>query len=336
MSSSIPREHDCQVSPPNPLKGALRSAAEAMTIAYLGLLAWVANQTGIAYIFFPELGALTLDVLSRPRGRWSSAPVALSLTPVLTAAIGVICSRTVSYGTGSMLIVTGLCVAAVRLLRSPIAPAISAGVLPVVMGITSWWYPPSILLGTSFLAACSRPWAGMFPASSDQVPDSRATQPEGPPIRAWASALALVLIVGGFLVAAFDQRLILYPPLVVIAYEMFTHPDTCPWAARPGQLPVACALCAVGGLSLLTWLGAGVLSTMGSVGVAILILRTMRLHLPPAVAVALIPQIFEVPDWRYSVAVAGGSSLVALTFVGYRRLLPLTSLRRRVLPTERE
>ena len=36
------------------------------------------------------------------------------------------------------------------------APAISAGVLPLVMGIGSWWYPPSILLGTCVLALLSQ------------------------------------------------------------------------------------------------------------------------------------------------------------------------------------
>lgn len=323
MFNSITQGPGAQASSSLPLIGQLRLTAEAITVAYLGLLSWVASLTGIVYIFFPELGALTLDVLSKPRGKWSSAPLSLSVTPAVTAAIGVACIRNVDYGIGSMLLVTGLCIAAVRLLRSPIAPAISAGVLPVVMGITSWWYPPAILLGTSFLAVCSRPWAGMFPTVHEPEPGggSRAATTLAPSFGMWAAALAFVLVVGGQLVVVFDQRLILFPPLVVIAFEMFTHPDTCPWAAHPARLPVACALSALAGFLLLSGLGAGVLSTMGSVGLAIVILRTMRLHLPPAVAVALIPQIAEAPDWRYPVAVAGGSSLVAITFIAYRRLL---------------
>lgn len=71
MFNSITQGHGAQASSSLPLIGPLRLTAEAMTVAYLGLLSWVASLTGIAYIFFPELGALTLDVLSKPRGKWS-------------------------------------------------------------------------------------------------------------------------------------------------------------------------------------------------------------------------------------------------------------------------
>lgn len=45
------------------------------------------------------------------------------------------------YGFASMLLIVSAAVILVKLLQSPIAPAISAGVLPVVLGLKSWWYP---------------------------------------------------------------------------------------------------------------------------------------------------------------------------------------------------
>ena len=53
---------------------------------------------------------------------------------------------------------------------------------------------------------------------------------------------------------------ILFPPLIVIAYEMFAHPTACPWAGKPLALPAACVLMSAAG-----W---GAVSLFGSDGVA--------------------------------------------------------------------
>jgi hypothetical protein len=70
------------------------------------------------------------------------------------------------------------------------------------------------------------------------------------------------------LAKATGWRLILFPPLVVIAFEMFAHARVCPWARRPFALPVACVLCATAGVVLVTLFG----GTPLSVGVGTLLL----------------------------------------------------------------
>jgi hypothetical protein len=107
---------------------------------------------------FPELGALSHDVFTRPRGTWASAPLLLAVTPVLTGVIGIFFTRALPYGYLSVLLTAGGAVALIFLVKSPIAPAISAGLLPLVLGVKSWWYPPGVLLGTVLLVVLSLLW----------------------------------------------------------------------------------------------------------------------------------------------------------------------------------
>ncbi len=82
----------------------------------------------------------------------------LAITPVLTGAIGIAITRTMPYGFASVLLNVVTAIAVVLGLRSPVAPAISAGLLPLVLGVTSWWYPPGIMFGTVLLAVLSIAW----------------------------------------------------------------------------------------------------------------------------------------------------------------------------------
>src|SRR5271163_4996325 len=141
-----------------PLHGLYRLGGELIALVYIAIIAEIAVATGAFYVLFPELGALSHDVMTRPRGTWANAPLLLVVTPALTGAIGIVVTRTLPYGYLSVLLTVGGAIAVIMALRSPIAPAISAGLLPLVLGVKSWWYPPGVLLGTVLLAALSIPW----------------------------------------------------------------------------------------------------------------------------------------------------------------------------------
>src|SRR5208283_2726601 len=157
-----------------------RVAAEIISLVYIAIIATVANATGAFYVMFPELGALSHDVFTRPRGTWANSPVMLAITPVLTGAIGIAITRTLPYGLASVLLNAICAIALVLGLHSPVAPAISAGLLPLVLGVTSWWYPPGIMFGTVLLAALSIPWKrycatdGMVAESAREVAEESA------------------------------------------------------------------------------------------------------------------------------------------------------------------
>jgi hypothetical protein len=109
---------------------------------------------------------------------------------------------------------------------------------------------------------------------------------------------------------------------VVIGFEMFGHPRECPWADKVGLLPIACFLTAAGGLAFMKMLGVGAPAAALSIAWGIAVLRALKLHVQPALAVALLPLVMDRPGIAYPFAVLLGTALLALWFVAYRHLAP--------------
>lgn len=300
--------------------GWVRSGA---TIIYIAFIALLAQVTGLFYILFPELGALSHDIFKRPRGTWARAPLLLIVTPFLTAMMGTLVTRTLPYGPVSVLLTVGGAIAIIRLLRSPIAPAISAGLLPLVLGVKDWRYPPSILLGAGLLAAIilirkrlTRSLSGP-PITADSADDIVEQTPAD---YSWIPFFFLFLALALVAVWLTGWRFLLYPPLVVIAFEMFAHPSICPWAGRPLTLPIACMFTAGAGVAMVGLFGAGPLAAALSIIAGILILRIFDLHVPPALAVGLLPMVMAKPDDLFPIAVGIGTALLTISFLVWRRM----------------
>ncbi len=307
------------------LAGTSRLVGEALALAYIGIIALIASLTGAFYVLFPELGALSHDVFTRPRGTWAKAPLLLAITPPLAGAIGTVATRHLPYGMLSVLGVVCGSIALVIALRSPIAPSISAGLLPLVLGVRSWWYPPGILFGTILLAAVSTVWRRRPEtgdgASQTSVEDLIDDALERSPADYWGLIPLIAFVaIATLAVEATNLRFILFPPLVVIGFEMFGHTDICPWAARPLFLPLACFLTASGGLILLYLVGANPLTAALSMGWGIVVLRAFDLHVPPALAVALLPMVMDHPTYAYPFSVGIGTLSLTLWFMAWQAL----------------
>ena len=78
---------------------AFHLAAGGWAMVYIGVIATVASTTGMTYVLFPELGAISHEVLTHPRGRWASAPHLLVLASTLAGLLGIAVTRTLPYGT---------------------------------------------------------------------------------------------------------------------------------------------------------------------------------------------------------------------------------------------
>lgn len=295
---------------------------ELLTALYMGVIAWLAAATQVHYILFPELGALAHDVIKRPHGTWAKAPGMLVLTPLLTGLVGTILVRNMGSGIVPILLAAGAAILIIRILKSPIAPAISAGVLPISLHITSWYYPASLLVGLVLLAAISLVWPRIVPA-----PQVRATvdvaddvTEEAPRTYSWFAFFLLFLVGTAVLAEVTGWRLILFPPLIVIGFEMFAHADVCPWAKKPLLLPVACTLSALIGVALVAAFGVTPLAVIASTACGILILRVFDLHVPPALAVGLLPFVIPAVDYRFAASVGIGTSSLTMLFLAWRRL----------------
>jgi hypothetical protein len=222
-----------------------------------------------------------------------------------------------------VLLTVGAAIAIILALRSPIAPAISAGLLPLVLGVKSWWYPPAILLGTAMLAALSVLWRKLSlaqnwlePISATETLDEAIEQT--PPGSYWLIPLMLFVATAILFVKLTGLRFLLFPPLVVIGFEMFAHTAICPWAKRPLVLPVACMLTAAVGLMFWNLLGVGPTAVACSMAGGVVVLRLFDLHVPPALAVALLPFVMDSPTVAFPFSVGIGTLLMTLWFLFYK------------------
>jgi hypothetical protein len=298
---------------------------EIVTVAYIASIAKVADITGVAYVLFPELAALAYDVFTRPKGTWARAPVMLVVTPAIAAVSGIMIERSLDYGFSSVLLSVAVSLIIIKGLRSPIAPAISAGLLPIVLKEGSWWYPVAILFGTALLVVSLFLYRKLVFKKSHDEPSwigfSETDAIEQPPRQyAWLPFFLAFLLIAIQLVKLTGLRFILFPPLAVIGYEMFAHSDSCPWAYKPIVLPVVCTLAALGGTFAILFLGTGPFSAMVAVAVALAACRVFSLYIPPAAAVSLLPFVASHPSFMLPLAVGAGTAVLGLSFYSYHFL----------------
>jgi hypothetical protein len=307
-------------------KRVYQASSEALVIAFMGGIAFAAHATGIALLLFPELAALAHDVITRPRGKWASQPVRLVLTPTLTAVLGLFFTRHMSHGVLPIALTVALSLVLIRLLKSVIAPAISAGALPLVLSERSWIYPAAIFGGLSLLVLILFFWRrcgvqndhpSLSDAEHSQMVDALESVPHD---RFWAAGLMVFVVALGTAAQITGLRFLLFPPLIVMGYELFGHPEVPGWMKRPALFPVVCLITASIGLIAHQTLHAGFASVMLTVFCSVVILRLFDVHMPPALAVGLLPFVMEAPDFRFPMSVVLGTVALTLYFLGYKRL----------------
>jgi hypothetical protein len=305
-------------------------AGELLAIAFMGLIAAAANKTGVTLLLFPELAALSHDVLTRPQGKWASQPLRLILTPTLTAVAGLLITQHAHYGAIPMLLILLAGLAVIRLLRSSIGPALSAGMLPMVLDERHWMYPLAICIGLTGLVLLLWMWQ-RYGASIEviteepkgaSIDDALEINPTG---RFWLFHLLGFVLVLSVVGQWTGLRFILFPPLVVMAYEILGHPELPGWMKRPALFPLACFLTASVGVLAYRSLSGGVAGVVVTVVVSILLLRLFRIHLPPALAVGLLPFVMTAPNGWYPVSVALGTSTLSVFFRGRGWLMKWSS-----------
>ncbi|OBK66684.1 hypothetical protein A5653_02355 [Mycobacterium colombiense] len=291
---------------------------EAVTLGYIVV---AAQCHGWHYLFFPGLAALSHDVLTRPWGKWASQPRRLVVTPTLGALVGTFIARMLPFGAPAILLAVGACLLLLALLQSSIAPAIAAAVLPISLGIKSFRYPASVALSLVVLVVILVLWQRhcrtqhLHPLTATATEDVLESPPSGRmwlvPFFAFVAAMALCATASGL-------RLLLFPPLIVIAYEMFAHSTTCPWAGKAYMLPAACGLTAAGGWAAVRVFGIGGMATGCGLVSGVIALGLLRLRLPPALAVGLLPLVMGSASITFPISVAIGAGALTLTYQLYQ------------------
>jgi hypothetical protein len=102
---------------------------------------------------------------------------------------------------------------------------------------------------------------------------------------------------------------------------MFAHAQACPWAQRPFALPILCSLTAGMGLVLVVTWGSNPLAAAATVLFGIMVLRLFDLHLPPALAIGLLPFVIPNVDYSFVIGVSAGTLLLTLCFCVWRAMV---------------
>ncbi|WP_446744791.1 HPP family protein [Silvibacterium acidisoli] len=110
-------------------------------------------------------------------------------------------------------------------------------------------------------------------------------------------------------------RFILFPPLIVMAYEILGHPEVPGWVKRPFLFPLFCFLTASVGLVMLRLMGQSTLSVAVTVAISILLLRVFQVRMPPALAIGLLPFVIRDPNWWFPLSVLIGTAILSLWFI---------------------
>jgi hypothetical protein len=135
----------------------------------------------------------------------------------------------------------------IRLLRSDIAPAISAGVLPIVLNERHWMYPLAICIGLVGLVAILKVWQRCSSSMGPEPEEVDALEADSTDRHWFVTLLAFVIalaVIGQFA----GLRFILFPPLIVMAYEIFGHRELPGWMECPALFSLVCFLTASVGL----------------------------------------------------------------------------------------
>ena len=289
-----------------------RAAVWLCTASFLAAITALGQLSGLKLLLFPELGALASVVFSDPGSPWARSPRLLLLTPLLTAVVGILVSTHLGYSPAAVSLVLAVSLLILRGLRSPVAPALSAGYLPVALGIRSWTYPLAILLAIAALVLLLR-------LRSQGPPEPAPVAAAFPPAGRWLPPLVLFLAGALPLNQLLGSHLVLYPPLLVIAWETLAHGDQAPWRRRYVALLAATGGAAVLGLALARSLGPVPLAAFLAALLTAVLLEGLQLTCPPAYAVALLPLVLPQPPLTYPLLVLlGGGWLVLVAALAGR------------------
>jgi hypothetical protein len=315
----------------------IKGLAELLAIVFMGAVALAAQTTGFMLLLFPELAALSHDIMTRPRGKWASQPLRLVLTPTLTAVVGIFFARRLAFGVLGITLIVALSLIIIKLMKSTIAAAISAGVLPMALSERSWRYPLAIFVDCTVLVLLFLLWKHYIvpkdEAYQSEIKDLKVIEPLEAIShdRFWGVGLIVFVIALGIAAQATCLRFLLFPPLIVMAYELLGHPQVPEWMRRPALFPIVCLLTASVGLLAHHFIHANSIAVMLTFLCSVGILRLFDLHMPPALAVGLLPFVIKVPDYRFPLSVLLGTISLGLYFSGYKRSLKFHTSGRAVL-----
>ena len=200
-------------------------------VIFVTVMVLAAEGLGEREILFPEIAALAVGALAAPRQSWQTNRVWMVASIAVCATGGVLIVRLVPWPLwGQMLLAFAICQGMYLFSRTTFAPMISAMVLPVLLGTTSWVYPIAAVVLTAGIAGLQFLFEKV--GIREKLPFSPLPLPGRQDI---LDTLLRILCAGAVIFAAVltGWRMCAAPPLLVA----FTEFSRCGSRARSTPLP---------------------------------------------------------------------------------------------------
>jgi hypothetical protein len=274
----------------------------------------LAGTLGVHAIIFPEGAALVMGVWVLALPGWAASRLHVALLPALCALIGTLIARSQLPTWAAAIAAVAVALLVLQSSDSRLAPSLSAAALPIVFDVGELSYPLAVL-AICLVIAAAMPWL----ARRRGPPPLPLDRPGRYPLEvavAGVGAIAAWILLGGELLAL--PVAALAPPLFVSALEWLGQGAcTLRRGLRRWVLLVAVAFAGAlaGSIFDVAWLS-GALALTAALGLMWL-LKTPH---PPALAIALIPQILVgVDPLSYAAAIAAGAGALYLTMLALDR-----------------
>lgn len=291
-------------------------AAPIVVCIFIALIAALGHWIHLPYLLFPELAALSYGVITNPDGEWARARFHLFITPVIAAFIGTIVSRYLGFGFGQICLSLAATIFCLSWLRSPIIPAISAGLLPVVLEIRTFDYPLAVGVAILMLIALSVILGKFSEAVVDQSKPWQAYPRRG--LYTYAAFMICLATIS----CLPRWRLVLFPPLAVIAFDRLVLGTDHLWRKRvPTLFLIGTLNTSLAALLFAAW-GTTSLTVGASIGAGIILLRLFSSNVAPVLAIGLLPFVTHQGDFRIVVDIALGLAALSAMAVLARRFEP--------------
>lgn len=286
-------------------------------IIFIFLMFLIARITGNKEIIFPEILAVLLGAWCTEKMAWKTGRISMVIVMTIAAFAGVAVSRFIPVPLYFKALI-GFVFAALLLIISDSAmtPAISACLLPIYIGTTEFTYSFSVMIMMILIAAGQKLMVELG-IKEGNVPVHYMPDFEEQ-LKLWA-----ILFVAFMLLALYPLMsgniFVFLPPIIVMFAESSQKHLIKGVRAKMWLVTVLAAF--IGGLCqfvLVDWFRWPVFIA-GTVSAALVLLmqRGMKLNLPPACAIAILP--FIIPDWvmiyPFAVTLGSGVMLLASSFI---------------------
>ncbi|BBF44804.1 putative membrane protein [Lachnospiraceae bacterium KM106-2] len=282
------------------------------SIIMILLMLLIAELTQEKEIIFPEIAALVIGAWSVNLQPWNVSRSRLILLMTLSAFFGIILVR---YATIPVYfqVLAAFCFTGVSLIISAtsLVPMISACILPILLGTTSFIYPISVSIMTIMIALIQALLEKNQHKEHRPYIEERTDQKEQ--FLTWVIRL-LVIAILSYLPIYTHQYYFIAPPVIVTFVE-FSFVES---KARKYPYKIITLICSAALFGFLArilidqMLGLP-LTLAGTLAIICLyaLFEKMQTYFPPAGAIALLPMILKVDGlWLYPIEVTLGSIIL--------------------------